>query len=38
VTLRARDNLGNVSATNTTQVRVGDITAPALSIHRTTGR
>jgi hypothetical protein len=32
VTFRARDNLGNLSATQTTQVRVGDFTAPSLSI------
>jgi hypothetical protein len=32
VTFRARDNRGNLSATKTTQVRVGDITAPSLSI------
>jgi hypothetical protein len=32
VSFRARDNMGNLSATQTTQVRVGDITAPSLSI------
>jgi Tc toxin complex TcA C-terminal TcB-binding domain/Bacterial Ig domain len=32
VTFRARDNMGNLSATQTTQVRVGDITAPSLNI------
>jgi hypothetical protein len=32
VSFRARDNMGNQSATQTTQVRVGDITAPSLSI------
>jgi hypothetical protein len=32
VSFRARDNAGNLSATRTTQVRVGDITAPSLSI------
>src|SRR5262245_24594510 len=32
VSFRARDNMGNLSATQTTQVRVGDFTAPSLSI------
>src|SRR5215813_402152 len=32
LTFRARDNMGNLSATQTTQVRVGDFTAPSLSI------
>src|SRR5215510_5569863 len=32
VSFRARDNMGNISATQTIQVRVGDFTAPSLSI------
>src|SRR5262245_17151897 len=32
VTFRARDNMGNMSATQTTQVKVGDFTAPSLDI------